>query len=315
MLWLWISLGVLALLCALVLCAYATYRIAFYHRAQIAEKPLGFDSAEMEQHRAQINALIDALAAIPYEAVEISAKDGKTLFARYYHQKDGAPLQIQFHGYKGNAFRDFCGGHKIAREAGHNILLVDHRAHGKSEGHTISFGIKERYDCLVWAEYAAARFGEEVPIVLAGVSMGAATVLMAAELPLPKNVVAIVADCPYSAPAAIIRRVAAKRGYPPSLVFPVIRLGAWLFGGFKLLEADPVRAARGAKVPILLIHGEADHFVPPSMSEAIAEGHENVTLHTFPGAGHGASYLADCARYTQISGEFVQKCIEKASST
>lgn len=303
----WIILSALALLAALLLCAYITYRMAFYHKASPKEQPLGFDSEEMARLRESIVALKEELAAIPYEEVRIVARDGKMLFGRYYHVRDGAPLQIEFHGYKGDAFRDFSGGNKIAREAGHNALLVDQRAHGKSEGRTISFGIKERYDCLSWAEYAAERFGENVPIILAGVSMGAATVLMAAALPLPKNVIAIVADSSYSSPAAIIKRVTANRGYPVSLAFPVIRLGALLFGGFRLLEADPVRAVKEAKVPILLIHGEADHFVPPSMSEEIARANESIAFYTFPDASHGASYLIDRKRYTQITADFIEK--------
>ncbi len=62
---------------------------------------------------------------------------------------------------------------------GHNVLMIEERAHLESEGHTITFGIKERYDALDWIRYALQRFGEDTRIILVGISMGAATVLMA----------------------------------------------------------------------------------------------------------------------------------------
>ena len=206
--------------------------------------------------------LICELDGIPFEPVTITAFDGVQLCGRYYHVRDGAPVQIELHGYRGNALRDFCGGNKLAREAGMNTLLVDERANGRSGGRTITFGVKERRDCLSWIECANSRFGP-VPIFLAGVSMGAATVLMAAGLPLPANVAGIIADCPYSSPEAIIRKVCREDMHlPPALLMPFVRLAARLFGRFRLDGASAVEAARDTGIPILLLHGEDDRFVP-----------------------------------------------------
>ena len=255
--------------------------------------------------------LIRQMDEIPYEAVTISAQDGTKLAARYYHVRDGAPLQIQFHGYRGTALRDFCGGNKLARESGQNTLVVDQRAHGKSGGTAITFGIRERLDCLCWAEYANRRFGSETPVFLSGVSMGAATVLMASELKLPANVVGIIADCPYSSPEAIIRKVCREDMHlPPVLVMPFIRLGARLFGHFDLKEASAVQAVRNTNIPILLLHGEDDRFVPCDMSQEIFDactGEKNRI--TFPGAGHGLSYIVDTETYSEAVSRFVDRCL------
>jgi len=169
------------------------------------------------------------------------------------------------HGYRGSAIRDFCGGAKLARALGHGVLLIDERAHGKSGGRTIGFGVTERWDCLSWTEEVRRRLGD-VKVILSGVSMGAATVLMASELPLPETVVGVVADCPFSSPEEIIAVVAGRMGLPVRIAMPVIRLSARLLGGFNLREADAVRAVRSLKVPVLLIHGEDDRFVPCDMS-------------------------------------------------
>ena len=93
-----------------------------------------------------------------------------------------------------------------------------------------------------------------------------------------------------------------------ALAFPLVRIGAKLFGGFSLSSSDSVSAVRNARIPILLIHGEADAFVPCDMSREIAAANPAmVEFHTFPGAGHGLSYLVDTPRYTQLVEEFCRK--------
>ena len=74
--------------------------------------------------------------------------------------------------------------------------MTDARAHGKSEGEYIGFGVLDRFDAKKWIDYAIERFGENVNIFLHGESMGGATVLMAGGLNLPKNVKGIISDCP-----------------------------------------------------------------------------------------------------------------------
>ena len=306
-------IAILVLLLAGVLFAYRSFRVAFRSRGtpgarvqNIYSLPKG---AQYEENREYMLSLIAEMDAIPFEAVTITSFDGTKLFGRYYHVQDGAPLHIQFHGYHGAALRDFCGGNKLVREMGCNSLVIDQRAHGKSGGRVITFGIKERQDCLCWIRYACTRFGEQIPIFLSGVSMGAATVLMASELPLPENVRGILADCPFSSPEAIIKKVVRDMGLPPRLSFPFVRLGARLFGHFSVTEASAVQAVKQAKVPILLIHGEDDRFVPCEMSQEIAAACKSpVTLETFPGAGHGLSYMKNTARYIQVTKEFLARC-------
>lgn len=300
-----------------VLIAWYSYRTAFYSPEKRKEDDYAIPRGEQyEKERQRMLSLIRQMDEIPYEAVTISAQDGTKLAARYYHVRDGAPLQIQFHGYRGTAVRDFCGGNKLAREAGQNTLVVDQRAHGKSGGTTITFGIRERMDCLCWAEYANQRFGSDTPIFLSGVSMGAATVLMASELELPTNVIGIIADCPYSSPEAIIRKVCREDMHlPPALVMPFIRLGARLFGHFDLKEASAVQAVRNTNVPILLLHGEDDRFVPCNMSREIFDACTGEkTRITFPGAGHGLSYIVDTETYSEAVSRFVDQCLQNYRS-
>lgn len=242
----------------------------------------------------------------PCEFAEIRSYDGTPLSARYYHHADNAPVMLLFHGYRSMALRDSAGGYILAKKAGFNVLAVDQRAHGRSGGRVISFGILERKDCLCWVNYINTRFGRQTPVILSGLSMGAATVLMAADLPMPDNVAGIMADCPYSSPSEIILKVATDRKYPSKFVYPFLCLGARLFGGFNIKETCAVKAATNASIPILLIHGEDDRFVPCEMSRLIARNcSDNCQLHTFPGAGHGLCYTTNPGRYESICYRFL----------
>lgn len=240
------------------------------------------------------------------EEITIRAKDDTKLFGRYYEYFPGFPVMIAFHGYRSMAFRDTAGAFALCQKLGFNILAVDQRAQGKSEGNRITFGILERMDCLDWVQYISTRLGSDIPIVLCGISMGAATVLMASDLKLPSNVVAIMADCPYDTPEGIIRKVAADMGYPSWLATPIIRLSARIIGGFSLRQCSPIDSVKYATAPILLIHGEEDRFVPCQMSRNIyAAAPYNCQLHTFPDAGHGLCYLTDPHRYETICVNFL----------
>lgn len=269
------------------------------------------ESEQYQKEKDWMTSLMKEMYEIPYENVTITSFDGLKLAGKYYHIQDGAPLQIMMHGYKSSPYRDFCGGHKSAQKLGMNTLVIDQRAHGNSEGHTLTFGIKERQDCLSWAKYAVKRFGNEQQIILTGLSMGAATVLMASELELPENVKGIIADCPYSSPKAIICKVGEYMKLPVKAMYPLVTLGARLFGHFNLNECSAVEAVKHTKVPILLIHGEDDRFVPCYMSKDIyASNPKMITLETFPDAGHGLSYILDCERYEKVTEKFVQKCLQ-----
>ncbi len=304
MVWLMLPAALLGL-AALIL--YIVYRIAFYSPVGAQNDDYHFpDDEQYRHHRDEMISMVDALLQRPCEVVTITSRDGLLLQGRYYHQADGAPLDIGFHGYRGTAIRDFCGGSQISFDLGHNVLLVDQRAQGKSAGHTITFGIKERFDCLDWITWANQRFERPV-ITLYGVSMGAATVLMATELDLPDNVQCVIADSPYDTPVDIICKVGQEMHLSAAVTKLLTKAAARIFGQFRLEEAAPAQAVCHAKVPILLIHGEDDRFVPCRMSERIARNcAAPVQRRTFPDAGHGLSYLVDTQGYAQTVTAFLR---------
>lgn len=284
------------------------YKLAFYYADPKASPYAYEDNDQSRPCKAVLDAAIAEFEAEPFETVSIASHDGLKLTGKYYHVAEGAPLEICCHGYKGNAIRDFCGQWRLAKEAGHNLLLIDERCHGDSEGHTITFGILEQKDVLGWIRWAGERFGN-VPVLLCGVSMGAATVLMVSGQKLPENVKAVLADCPFDAPSSIIKKVLGQdMGMPVPVVYPLIKLGGILYGKFNLDADSPVEAVKRSKVPILLIHGDDDRFVPYDMSCSIhAAAPDKITFHTVPGAGHALNYVTDPEGYRQVFKAFIGK--------
>ena len=293
----------------LALAALPVYFRVFYNKKDRDVTHDILRGPDYDRFRDEMLTTIDNALKLPFESVYIRAYDGKKLFGRVYLRTPGAPFHIQFNGYKGNGIRDFAGGLQLALAEGGNVLLVDQRSHGLSGGRTITFGVKERRDVLSWVRYVADNYGPDNPIYVEGVSMGAATVLMAGDLALPACVKGIVADCPFSSPVGIVADVGRKvvgRIIVPA--YPLVVLAALLYGGFNIFASSALRSAPNIRVPVLLIHGTADNFVPIAMSRAIRDRNPSmITLVEVNGAPHGLSYFQDYDLYRRAFRDFLRR--------
>ena len=259
-----------------------------------------------------ITTCVNEVLKISYEKVEVLSHDGLLLSGKYYHLRDGAPLIIFFHGYRCSGVRDGNGMLLYTRKLGFNVLLADQRAHGESEGKTITFGVMERYDARSWVQYVTKRFGEDLQIYLSGLSMGGATVLMASNIGLPKNVAGIIADCPYSSPKAILCSVIRQMGFPVKMMYFLAKRSASLIGKFDIEEASAIVAVRESNIPTLILHGDADDFVPCSMSmDCQLAGEDHVQLVLIKGAGHGMSHCVDTRSFEDAVYTFIQETKQK----
>lgn len=302
------------LICLLILLAavfYYLYYETFYspHKDQ-GEKLSIHPGSVYYPFRDRITESFQVLSSFSYEDCFTKSFDGLLLHARYLKGTPGMPLVICCHGYRSAAFKDFCGGGPVLHEKGFSLLLIDERAHGQSEGHTISFGVNERQDVLSWISYVNEHCGAETGIFLYGISMGAATVLMASELSLPENVKGILADCGYSSPQAIIRKVCTDRHVPVAMA-PLIFLSAKVFGHFDPAASEAVKAVRRSPVPIVILHGLSDDFVPHFMGDEIKNSApEKISLYKFPDAGHALCFMVDTERYIGIVDSFIASCLK-----
>lgn len=307
LLWIFLAAVALALTVALTT-AYLCFRLVFYAKRKAPKEEYPIPDGEIyEEYRAQMTEWIKEMRRSEHQCVEITSFDGLTLRGKYYEFEQGAPIELLLHGYRGWAERDLCGGIERCRMLGHNVLVVDHRGSGESEGHVITFGIHESRDAESWIDFILRELDPEAKIYLGGVSMGAATVMITAGKELPRQVVGAVADCGYTSARAIIEKVMRDLKLPPRIFYPFVRWGARLYGHFNIEETSPIEAMKKAKLPVLFFHGDADAFVPFEMSQQNYEA--CVTrkhLVTVKGAGHGLAYPKDPQAYVREIQNFFE---------
>lgn len=292
----------LCIIAFILLFSFVCFMIVFYSPKR---KPLGEDEYEIpkgeiyEVYRDYMVEWAKKSRTMPHVDMCITSFDGLKLRGRYYEYSKDAVVEILFHGYRGYGERDLAGAIDRCFQLGRSALIVDQRGSGRSDGHIITFGIKERYDCLSWIEHCIKRFGNDVRIKITGVSMGASTVVMASGMELPKNVIGVLADCGYTSPKEIIKKVLKDIKLPAFIFYPLIRLGARLYGGFDIESASPIESIKNCKLPMLIFHGDEDAFVPHYMGQQLYDacGSDKKYFHTVKGAGHGLAFPVDREGY------------------
>lgn len=245
------------------------------------------------------------------EDIAVQSKDGLRLYGRWIPAENPRGTILLAHGFQSTPYVDFSLVLEVYHNLGMNMLIPDHRCHGKSEGRFITYGVKESQDMACWVEYHNAHLGNW-PVILSGLSMGASTVLYMADADLPENVKGMIADCGFTSPYDIIKHVFRWITHVPAWPFLwVTELCTRLFAGFCLKQKDTRKTLKAGKYPVLIVHGLADDFVPCWMSR---EGYEACTsakeLLLVEGAGHGYSFLKDQERYTQMITAFLQRNLE-----
>ena len=308
----WWLLGAAGVIVTFFLILYMLYYAVFCrNKMSILDDRTLPEGEQYEPYNESILQGIEKMLPEVYEEVYITSYDGLKLFGKLYLLFENAPMVLFFHGYRSSSIRDGSGIFHLCKRQGYNILMIDERAHGRSDGKVITFGIKERYDVKNWVDYAVGRCGRNTKILLTGISMGAATILMSANMELPDQVKGMIADCPYSAPGDILRSVMRSLKLPDRFFYTLTKWSARIFGHFDLEEITAKEAVSESKIPILFIHGDDDRLVPCCMSQECYDAcasHKELLF--VKGAGHGLSFCVDAERYEREVMQFMN-CVFK----
>lgn len=273
------------------------------------------DMQKWEEYKKIIAPRKEWLLGQQLEEIDIQAQDGIKLHAYYLPaEKPTDRMVIGLHGYTSNSLGEFASHAYYYHKQGFDCLIVDHRAHGKSGGKYIGFGVLDRHDCMAWLGHVAERFGKEKRILLHGTSMGATTALMTLGFDgLTDRVKAVVSDCAFTSPYDVFAHIL-KRDYhmPP---FPIMDINSAMCqkkAGYRFDDYSTLTALKKTDRPVLFIHGGEDSFVPVWMSrqnaKACASPHELIIVE---GAGHGASYYENSSLYEEAVLDFAEKYIPK----
>lgn len=247
----------------------------------------------------KINQSTEVLRNSDLETIEIRSFDGEKLTAHWYSCKNAKRIIIAMHGWRSFWAKDFGGISEFLHSNECSVLYAEQRGQNNSGGEYMGFGLIERYDCFEWIKWLNQKFGEETSIYLAGVSMGATTVLMTAGLELPSNVCGIIGDCGFTNPYEIWKYVAdnnlhmsyaMKGNFADILCRKKIQMS--------LKDYSCIDAMKKCKVPVLFIHGTDDKFVPIEMTyENYKACAAPKRLLVVPGATHAMSYWTETEKY------------------
>ena len=212
---------------------------------------------------------------------------------------------ICVHGYKAkDGLYDFGMSAKFLNSLGYNLLFVDNRAHGLSQGKYIGFGVLDSVDVNSWVDYLVTNMNQET-IILYGMSMGAATVMNAQN----NKVKAIIADCGFaSGYDEVVYQIKKMYHLPSFPLVPISNILLKLLAKYSLKDKEAYKSIKNYKNNLLIIHGDKDHFVPTRDAYKIFD---NATCHKkiliVPGASHAKSYLKDTKLYEQTIKEFLDE--------
>ncbi len=305
----WILLGIILLVLA---AGYIIFRLASVpgKRAELVNMEL-LDSQLDNTLPIPIKEGIDFMKEFAPQELTMTTFDGVKLRGRWVPAENARGTFLLLHGWSGSVERDFCCILSVYHNMGMNLLMADQRAQNKSGGRYMTFGVKESRDAAHWVRYHNEHFGA-CPLIIDGISMGASSALMAMEHELPNNVRGIIADSGFTSPWDIIAQVAKQSARVPA--FPLIYATAlWckLLAGYDPKKHTTIEAMKKSRLPVLLLHGIEDNFVPYTMSKEAYdayEGEKEILL--VEGAGHGMSYLTDRQRCTKVLNGFINKVLE-----
>lgn len=238
--------------------------------------------------------------------VYIESNDGLKLHAYEFYNEKSNNWIIVVHGFSSSANLMLSYVLKLSKTM--NVLYIDQRGHGQSEGNYTSFGIKEKYDVLNWIKYLNKQYNAS-SIGLFGLSMGAATVMMASSLELPDNVKYIIEDSGYTSSRREIEyQLQCVHHIPSFLLIKCLNIYLKKRYNFSLNEGNSLKDVEKTNIPMLFIHGSEDYLVPTKMVYKLYEAkRNNKELLVVEGAGHVSSMRNDYEKYWKKVDEFISK--------
>lgn len=240
------------------------------------------------------------------EEVVIKSNDNLNLKGVYHNvYPNSKKVIIINHGYTANRYVGYQFT-DVFFEEGYNVLLIDMRSHGESDGKFASYGYNEANDIGCWVKYIKNRVGNDAYIGLHGQSMGAASVMIYGGTHF-SEVKFVIEDCGFTTAKEAIKSQFSQAKIPHWPLYDLIRLKAKVLYKFDLNKISPRDIISNSPIPILFIHGNNDTIVPPWMGKDLYENKmgEKDKLYLVEGAGHMESCCTDKEKYKSVIRTFL----------
>jgi pimeloyl-ACP methyl ester carboxylesterase len=217
---------------------------------------------------------------LPASAKEVwlATEDGARINGIYATVDSARGAVLYLHGNGGNVGSAFQS-HERFTSLGYNVLYVDYRGYGKSQGKMYEQGL--HYDAEAAYEFLKSN-NPESPITIYGESLGSGIATHLAAKSQPKL---LILETPYTSILDV-----AKNDFP------------WL--PISMLLDFPLKSkeqVEKVKCPVLIFHGTADKTIPYTMGQEMAKAANKGKLVTLPGVGHG-----ECSKMAAYQEELVK---------
>ena len=272
---------------------------------------LGEDAKEVEEQEEKGLEKVDWLSENSEDVYITTSNNGNFKLHAYEitNVQDSDIWAITIHGYSGQG-KDMTYYAQQFYNRGYNVLVVDLRGHGKSQGDYIGMGWHDRLDIIDWANFLISQ-NRNCKIILHGVSMGGATVMMATGENLPDNIKVAVEDCGYTSIWDEFKMQLKELYNLPT--FPVLNAASSVTkikAGYKVQDGSALEQVKKSKTPTLFIHGELDSFVPFEMLDKVYEAanckKEKLIIE---GAAHAESSSVNPDLYWKTIDRFIEQNI------
>ncbi len=239
-----------------------------------------------------------------YKEVYVKSFDKKKLHAYEIKNKLNTWVII-VHGYTNNALEMLDVAYNFYKK-GYSILLIDQRAHGKSDGVYSTHGFYERKDMLSWIDYINKK--KKTKIILYGISMGGTVIMRTVGENLPDNVICAIEDCGFISNYDQFYNQLKYLKFLPKPIISSFNIFSSIFFGFNIYKFKPEEILMNGKIPFMFIHGSSDKLVPPKNAYdayQLYKGKKKLLI--IDGAKHMKSSIQDSKKYYNEIFSFIKE--------
>lgn len=309
---------VYVLLAVVIIGALGIFAAAFV-LMRIAAKPRRY-SAGRSLKQVKEQGLYGEFDSLFKEEIQIPSYDKYVLHGLYLPAKEESNRYVVItHG-----IMDTCYGSvkyaNMYHRLGFHVVMYDLRNHGANGRTYTSMGVRECKDLRAVIEYVRERFGAgdsqpeksskedsgNISIGIHGESLGSATSILCLNNDL--KLAFCVADCGYSDFIALTKHLVKNEYHVPDFFVPLGDKIVKFFYGYSFSEIRPIDNLKNNHTPILFIHGAADTYIPPYMSQDMYDanaGYKEICF--FEGAKHAKSAASDPKRYFEVLRGFLER--------
>ena len=236
--------------------------------------------------------------------IEIVSKFGYNLYGWFFEAENSLKTVVICHGITCNVISSLKYM-ELFRKRGYNVLIYDHRNHGRSGGKYTTFGHYEKYDLKSWVDWIYERYGNAAKVGTLGESLGAIVALQ--NTAIDDRLAFCVADCAASDLFSLLKYRLKVEYHLPA--FPLLQVSSflcWLITGMSYYKVSPIQAIKTVNTPIFFVHGAEDTYIPTEMSKEMFEVKKGAKkIYIAKGAGHATSLITDSAEYDRQLDDFL----------